>query len=284
MRMTTMFKELLQGPLITAPGVYDAVSARLAQDAGFPILYMSGAMVSAALGYPDYGLVTMTEMVDCATVITRVAKVPVIADADTGYGNELNVTRAVREYEQRGVAAIHIEDQVAPKRCGHLDGKDVISKEEYVSKIKAAVQARKDPDFTIIARSDAYSVHGLADAVDRVNAALAVGADLAFVEGPRTLEDVEAIPSLVHGPCLLNIVQGGRTPVYDLNEVERLGYRMVVLPGVVLLATILAVDLALADVVKTKVVPQAPEGVDVRGVGLRLGAAEWNALQKEILV
>ena len=182
---TQRLRKLLQGEdLVTAPGVYDAISARIAQDAGFPALYMSGALVSGSRGYPDYGLITMTEMVDSASVIARVATVPVIADADTGFGNELNVTRTVHEYEQCGISALHIEDQVSPKRCGHLDGKDVIPKDDYVSKIRAAVRARSNPDFVIIARTDAYGVNGLADAVERANAALAVGADLAFVEGP----------------------------------------------------------------------------------------------------
>ncbi len=284
MRNTTRFRELLDGPdLITAPGVYDAITARLALEAGFSSLYMSGAMVSAALGYPDYGLVTMTEMVQAAGVIARVSDVPVIADADTGFGNELNVTRAVREYELHGVAAIHIEDQVSPKRCGHLDGKEVISKEEYVSKIKAAVRARRDPDFSIIARTDSYGASGLSDAVERANAALEAGANIAFIEGPRTLDDITAIPRMVKGPCLLNIVQGGRTPLFDLNETKRLGYRIAIMPGAILLSSLLAIERDLAHIARTGIVPPAPEGTDVRGIFLRLGAAEWNALQEGIL-
>src|SRR5436190_16837875 len=156
MRATTHLRQLLrQSELVVAPGCYDAITARLVERAGFPAVYMSGAATAASLGYPDYGLVTMSEMVERAAVLVRSVSLPVISDADTGYGNELNVTRTVREFEARGVAGIHIEDQVSPKRCGHLDGKTVIPREEFISKIRAAVQARRSADFFIIARTDA---------------------------------------------------------------------------------------------------------------------------------
>jgi len=206
-------RELLAGPdLVRAPGAYDGITARLIEQAGFPAVYMTGAGTSAAHGFPDYGLLTLTEMVDNAALIARAVSVPVISDADTGYGNELNVTRAVREFEARGVAAIHIEDQVSPKRCGHLDGKEVVAEAEFVSKIRAAIAARRDPDFVIIARTDANGVLGFEAAVSRANAALAAGADMIFLEAPRTLEEVAATPRRVNGPCLLNVVPGGRTP------------------------------------------------------------------------
>ncbi len=154
-------RELLAGPeLVRAPGAYDGITARLIEQAGFPAVYMTGAGTSAAHGYPDYGLLTLTEMADNAALVARAVSVPVISDADTGYGNELNVTRTVREFEARGVAAIHIEDQISPKRCGHLEGKEVVSEAEFVSKIHAAVAARRDPDFVIIARTDANAVLG----------------------------------------------------------------------------------------------------------------------------
>jgi 2-methylisocitrate lyase-like PEP mutase family enzyme len=165
--------------MLIAPGAYDGITARLVEQAGFSAVYMTGAGTSASLGYPDFGLVTMTEMVENAAMMARSVSVPVIADADTGYGNELNVTRTVREYEARNVAGIHIEDQVSPKRCGHLDGKEVISRGEFVSKIRAAVAARRDPNFFIIARTDARAVIGLDEAIDRANAALDAGADMA---------------------------------------------------------------------------------------------------------
>ena len=284
MRRSSSLREQLDADaLIVAPGVYDGITARLAEQAGFSALYMSGAMVSNSLGYPDYGLLTMTEMVERAGVIARASSVPVISDADTGYGNELNVTRTVREFEQRGAAGIHIEDQVSPKRCGHFDGKDVIGKEEFVSKIKAAVRAREDPGFVIIARTDALAVNGLNDAIERVNAALAVGADVAFVEGPRTMEEVEAVPQRVKGPCLLNIVQGGRTPVFDLNQVEQLGYRLAIVPGASLLPALLAMDTSLKELRQTRLVTPPPAGLDVRQISNRLGADQWNMVRKGLL-
>lgn len=202
MRASTRLRQLLAQPdTVLAPGVYDAIGARLAEQAGCPALYMTGAGVSASLGYPDYGLVTMGEMVERAGVIARSVAVPLVSDADTGYGNELNVTRTVREFEMRGVAAIHLEDQVSPKRCGHLEGKVLVSRDEFVSKIRAAVAARRDPDFVVIARTDARAVDGLDEAIDRANAALEAGADMAFVESPASLDEVAAIPRRVRGPA-----------------------------------------------------------------------------------
>ena len=183
---------LAENDIVRAPGVYDGITAKLVEQAGFPAVYMTGAGTSMSLGYPDFGLVTPTEMVANAGVIARTVAVPVIADADTGYGNELNVTRTVNEYERAGVAAIHIEDQVMPKRCGHLDGKEIIPLGEYVAKIRAAAAARMDPDFVIIARTDANSVTGFEDAIARSNAALENGADVAFVEA--ALSSVERLP------------------------------------------------------------------------------------------
>src|SRR5439155_370526 len=169
----------------------------------------------------------------------------------TGYGNELNVTRTVREFEARGVAAIHIEDQVAPKRCGHLDGKLVISREEFVSKIRAAVEGRRTKEFVIIARTDARGMMSLDEAIWRANAALEAGADMAFVEATQTREEAAAVPKRVHGPCLLNVVPGGRTPVFDMREAEAMGYKLAILPGLMLKAAIEAGDAALAEVKAT---------------------------------
>ena len=273
-------RQLLDGPdMVVAPGVYDAITAQLAQQAGFPAVYMTGAGVSASLGYPDYGLLTMSEMVGRAGVIANAVSIPLVSDADTGYGNQLNVTRTVREFETRGVAAIHIEDQVSPKRCGHLEGKELVSRDEFVAKIRAAVAARRDPQFVIIARSDARAVNGLDDAIERVNAALAAGADLAFVESPVSREEVEAIPRRVKGGCLLNIVQGGKTPVYDLGEVQQMGYRMAIVPGALLVPAIVAGDAALAELMRTRVVAPPPEGLDVRQLFRRFGADEWDTIR-----
>src|SRR6266699_2275601 len=203
---------LAQNGLLIAPGAYDCISARTIEQAGFSAVYTTGAGTAATLGYPDYGLLTMSEMADNSGRIAAAVEVPVIADADTGYGNELNATRTVREYERRGVAGLHIEDQGFPKKCGHLDNKTIVSLDEYLAKIRAAVAAKRDPDFFIIARTDSRAVLGFEEAVRRANAALAGGADMAFVEAPQTLEEVAAVPRLVQGPCLLNVVWRGKTP------------------------------------------------------------------------
>ena len=277
---TTRLRQLLRSSeLVVAPGGYDAISARLIEAAGFPAVYMSGAAVSASLGYPDYGLVTMSEMVERAGVIARSVSVPVISDADTGYGNELNVTRTVREFEARGVAGIHIEDQVSPKRCGHLDNKELISRDAYVSKIKAAVAARQDPDFVIIARTDARTVNGFEDAIDRVNAALAAGADIAFFESPTTDEEVAAVPRRVKGDCLLNLAQGGKTPMVPFSRVREMGYRVAILPGALLIPAIAAGEAALAQIRKSGVVADASANLTVREVFRRAGADEWDAVR-----
>src|SRR5215510_2570625 len=206
------FRELLRrDDLIIAPGAYDCITARTIAQAGFDAVYMTGAGTAATLGYPDYGLLTMSEMADNAGRIAASVEVPVIADADTGYGNELNATRTVREYERRGVAGLHIEDQSFPKKCGHLDNKTIVPLEEYLTKVRAAVAARQNPDFLIIARTDARAVLGFEEAVKRANAALGAGADMAFVEAPQTMEEVRQVPKLVNGPCFLNIVWKGKT-------------------------------------------------------------------------
>jgi len=274
-----LFRALLSRPgLIIAPGAYDALTARLVEQAGFPLVYMTGAGTAAARGFPDYGLVTLTEMAENAGVLARSVAVPVLADADTGYGNELNVTRTVREFESRGVAGIHLEDQVAPKRCGHLDGKAVIDRDSFVSKIRAAVAARRDPDFVIIARTDAVAVHGLDDAIERANAALAAGADLAFVEAPPSVDDVAAIPRRVDGPCLLNLVPGGKTPITDLEQVAAMGYRIVILPSLLIGAAVVACDAALSSLAHTRAVPG--DSIAVRALFRRLGSEDWDAISR----
>src|SRR5215212_4608917 len=200
-------RELLEQPEpVLAPGAYDALTARLVEQAGFDAVYMTGAGTAATLGFPDYGLLTMTEMADNVSRLAAAVAIPVIADADTGYGNELNVVRTVREYTLRGAAALHIEDQVSPKRCGHLDRKEVIGADEFVSKVRAAAESRPDRDLVLIARTDAIAMRGFDEAIERANRALAAGADVAFVEAPQTVEQVEAVPERVDGPCLLNVV------------------------------------------------------------------------------
>lgn len=275
-------RDLIAAPqIVAAPGCYDGLTARLAEQAGFPAVYMTGAGVSAAAGFPDFGLLTQTEMISAAGVLTRSVSVPVIADADTGYGNELNVTRTVREYERVGVSAIHIEDQVSPKRCGHLDGKEVIPKAEFLSKIRAAVAARSDPDFILIARTDARATLDLDEAIDRANGALACGADMVFVEAPRSLDEMAAIPARVNGPCLLNIVPGGRTPQVSLADAQAMGFRLAILPGMLLIPILVAVDGALIRLRDSGVPDLGPAGTSVMSLFGRVGADEWNAVRQQ---
>ena len=207
------FRDMIHGDgMVVAPGVFDGLTATLVAKTGFSAAYMTGAGTSVVRGLPDYGLMTMTEMVANAGMIAATANIPVIADADTGYGNELNVTRTIREFERAGVAAIHIEDQGFPKKCGHLDDKEIIPLEAYLPKIRAAAAAREDRNFLIIARTDARAKFGLEEAVRRANAALDAGADIAFVEAPQTMDELKSVPRDVKGPCLFNYVEGGKTP------------------------------------------------------------------------
>lgn len=277
MRDRSLRQLLERGDLVVAPGAHDAIGARMIEQAGFEAVYMSGGCTSMARGFPDYGLLDLGEMAGAAEAMARAVTVPLIADADTGFGNELNVTRTVRLYEQRGVAALHLEDQVSPKRCGHLDGKEVVSREDFLIKIRAAAAARRDPDFIIIARTDARATLGLDEAIARANAALAAGADVAFVEAVQTVDEAAEVPRRVDGPCLLNIVEGGRTPVTDLAEVEAMGYRIAILPSLLLTAAVAAGDAALQAVRERRIAPVA--GTPIAQVFNRFGGAEWDPLR-----
>jgi 2-methylisocitrate lyase-like PEP mutase family enzyme len=275
------FRDLLRHDgLIIAPGAYDCITARSIAHAGFPAVYMTGAGTAATLGYPDYGLLTMSEMADNAGRIAATVELPVIADADTGYGNELNATRTVREYERRGVAGLHIEDQGFPKKCGHLDNKAVASLDEYLAKIRAAVAAKRDPDFFIIARTDSRAVLGFEEAVARANAALAAGADMAFVEAPQTLEEVAAVPRLVNGPCLLNVVWRGKTPEVTFDSAERMGYRLAIVPGMLFKAVISVCDATLSELRRSGRHPVPVHSMTVREAFRRVVAEEWDAISE----
>jgi 2-methylisocitrate lyase-like PEP mutase family enzyme len=270
---------LRSGEMIVAPGAYDCITARLVDQAGYSACYMTGAGVAATLGYPDYGLVTMSEMADSAARMTNVLNIPLIADADTGYGNELNVIRTVREYEKRGVAAIQIEDQTFPKRCGHLDSKQVVPLDEFLPKIRAAASARTNPNFTIIARTDARAVIDFEEAVKRANAVLEAGADVAFIEAPQTIEEVRSVPKLVKGPCLLNIVWKGKTPEVSIADARAMGFRIMIFPGMLFKAVIGTCDNALADL-KTQGQHPVPAGdMNIKAGFARVGANEWEPLR-----
>ncbi|HET9920215.1 MAG TPA: isocitrate lyase/PEP mutase family protein [Ktedonobacteraceae bacterium] len=240
MRTTTRLRELLAGPdLIAAPGAYDGLSARLIAQAGFPVVYMTGFGTAASvLGQPDVGLLTMSEMVARAAALAAVVgDRPLIADADTGYGNPINVRRTIREYEMAGVAGLHIEDQVWPKKCGHMEGKQVIPMEEMVQKVRAAVDARQDPDFVIIARTDANAVYGLEDAIRRGQAYREAGADVLFIEAPRSLEELQTIArAFPDVPLLFNWAESDKTPPLPLEEIRALGFKLVIFPVSLLFA------------------------------------------------
>jgi 2-methylisocitrate lyase-like PEP mutase family enzyme len=269
---------LRQDAMTIAPGAYDCVTATLIARAGFAAVYMSGAGTAASHGYPDYGLLTMSEMVENAGRIAGAVDIPVVADADTGYGNELNVVRTVREYERRGVAAIHVEDQVFPKRCGHLDDKKVIPFDDYIAKIRAAADARRSLDFLIIARTDARAVVGFEEAIKRANAALAAGAEMAFVEAPQTIDEVKAIPKLVGGPCLLNVVRRGKTPPIELNAAEMMGYKLAILP-ILLFQGVIGCCEELLTELKTGAFPTPPKDLSPHEAFARFRADEWDSLR-----
>src|SRR5215470_19455585 len=247
MRSTTRLRQLLDTPgLIAAPGAYDGFSARLIEAAGFPAVYMTGAGTAAShLGQPDLGLATLTEMATHAGHLASCISLPLIADADTGYGNALNVVRTVREYERAGVAGLHLEDQVAPKKCGHIAGKQVIPAREFADKIRAAVEYRTDPDLVIIARTDARAVTGLDDAIARGNLYREAGADVIFFEAPQSADEIRRVAREVKAPLLANMVQGGRTPAMTVAELETLGFKIVIFPGVCMRAAVPAIESAL---------------------------------------
>lgn len=226
------FRERLACPgLIRSLGAHDVLSALLMEQAGLEMVFLGGFGASASLlGLPDLNLLTQTEMADAIRRTTARVTVPVIADADTGHGGVLNVARTVELFEAAGAAGLLLEDQVSPKRCGHFADKQVVPRAEFLARIRAAVQARRDPDFTIFARTDARATHGLDEAIDRVNAAADVGADVAFVEAPQSREELAIIPRRVRLPVLANMLTGGVTPILACDELAGLGYKLAVAP------------------------------------------------------
>ena len=231
MSITRVHRILDQAGTIALPGIYDTLSAKLAQRVGFPLGFVSGYSVAAtAIGEPDLGLLTQTEIVERARRICGSVDIPVLVDADTGYGNALNVQRTVRELIAAGAAGCFLEDQVWPKRCGHLRGKKIVDREEYLQRIRAAVDARQDRDFFIVARTDALAVAGMDEALARVQAARNVGADASFVEAPGTLEELARIGRDSPPPNVANMIEGGRTPVLPRAELARLGFHLILYP------------------------------------------------------
>ena len=278
MTQARKLRELLAGEeLIVAPGVYDGISAALVGKLGFQAAYMTGAAVCASgFGLPDIGLVTLTEMADRARVLAGLLEIPLVADADTGYGSPINVVRTVREYEQAGVAAIQLEDQVFPKRCGHLAGKDVIDAERFAITLQAALEARQDPDTVIIARTDARAPLGIEEAIARARRYAEVGADVIFVEAPESVEEIEQIAAQVDAPLLLNVVPGGRTPELPHDRLAELGYRIAIHPGAALAAVVPAAVEALSGLHDQT--PSLDVSVGPEGFFDLFGLSAWNEL------
>lgn len=252
-RTTTVLRRLLARPkLLLAPGVADAMNARIVVKEGFEALYMTGGGTAATrLGLPDVGLLTMSEMVDNAQRIADAAEIPLIADADNGYGGVVNVRRTIRAYERAGVAAVHIEDQEWPKRCGHMAGKSLVPTQEMVGKIRAAVDSRLDPDFVVIARTDAYSVEGYDAALERAARYIEAGADMIFVEELRNVEQLAEVPRRFKVPALYNMASSGKTPFLPADEIERLGFRVVIYPNLIMRAQIHAAQTVLRGLKST---------------------------------
>ena len=229
MKNTAHFRKLIEDKeILKMPCTHDALSARIAEDAGFKSICVGGYGASASLlGSPDVGLMTVTEMVEHVARICDCVSIPVFADADTGHGNTTNVARTVKSFEKAGAAGLFIEDQVFPKRCGHMEGKDVITKKEMLAKIKAALDARNDPDFVIMGRTDALAVHGIDDAVERGVMMQEAGADMIFVEAPRTIEDMRRINNNINGPTFAVYLEGGKIPMLSAKQFEDLGFNVV---------------------------------------------------------
>jgi 2-methylisocitrate lyase-like PEP mutase family enzyme len=231
-RTTTKLRELLtSGRITVAPGAYDGLSARLVEQAGFPAVYASGGAIARSAGVPDLGLLSMSTIVDRLASMVDVVSVPIIADADTGYGNALNTQAAARAFERSGVAAFHLEDQTFPKKCGHYNDKGLVPPGEMVQKLKAARDALRDPDFIVIARTDAIAVEGFSAAIDRASAYVEAGADVIFVEAPTSEAEIAEIAKRLPGWKLINVFEGGKTPLLPAARLQALGYHLVIIPS-----------------------------------------------------
>jgi len=281
----TLKQLLKRNQLLVAPGCFDGLSARLVQEAGFEAAYLSGGAVARSMGIPDIGLVTMSETIERAAQVIAAVNIPIIADADTGYGNAVNLVRTVREFERVGVAAIHIEDQITPKRCGHLDGKEVISLAEMERKLEAALATRTDADFCIIARTDARGVNGFDDAIERGRAFARLGVDAIFVEAPQSEKELTQIPRLIPNvPILVNVFKGGKTPMLPMGRLEKMGYRIAIYPSETQRAAIHAMRRAL-DTLKRE---GTTESIDDSLTTFKerdrvVGLDDWQKIERQYL-
>ena len=286
MNSRQVLKQLLQRKtLLVAPGCFNGLSARLVEEAGFEAAYLSGGAVARSMGIPDIGLVTMSESIERAVEVVSAIKIPIIADADTGYGNAVNLVRSVREFERAGVAAIHIEDQITPKRCGHLDGKEVIPRGEMEMKLVAALNTRSDPDFCIIARTDARGVNGFDDAIERARAFAKLGVDAIFVEAPQSEEELAEIPRRIPDvPLLVNVFKGGKTPMLPVQRLEQMGYRIAIYPSETQRAAIHAMRTTLATLKREG----TTESIDATLTTFKerdrvVGLDDWQKLERQFM-
>lgn len=247
-RASEKLRQLMKDRAVVAPGVFDGMSAKLTEQAGFEAVYASGGAISRSSGYPDLGLLSFSEICDRLAQIVDVTDLPVIADADTGYGNALNVHRTMRGYERLGLAAVHLEDQTFPKRCGHLNDKSLVPIEEMTHKIRVARDAIADPDFTLIARTDAIAVEGFDRAIQRAQAYAEAGADMLFVEAPETLEQIETVAERLPQPKLINMFLGGKTPLVPAPRLAELGFRLIIIPSDLQRAAIRAMQQTLSAI------------------------------------
>ncbi len=284
MKKTTTLRELIgRSEILVAPGAYDAFSAKLIEAVGFEAVYMTGAGTAASMaGLPDIGFLTMTEMAENAKRISNAVGVPVMADADTGYGNHLNVMRTVEEYEKAGVAAIQLEDQISPKRCGHMEGHKLISTKEMRGKIRAAVASRKDKELVLIARTDAISAEGFDEAIRRGNLYREEGADVIFVEAPTTTAQLEKIPKLIDAPLLIN--RAPKTPYLNYRKYEEMGYSIAIYPALSLTVAYAAIKNRLMELKEEGALKEGAHG----GVAFEelvdfLGLRKYRALEEELL-
>ncbi|MEM9103396.1 MAG: oxaloacetate decarboxylase [Pseudomonadota bacterium] len=234
-----------------APGVYDGMTARLTEQAGFNVIYASGGAISRSCGFPDIGLLSFSEVLQRLEQMAEVTKVPIIADADTGFGNAINVSRVVKAFERIGMAGLHLEDQTFPKRCGHLDDKTLISSSEMIHKIRIAKESVIDPNFVIIARTDAIAAENFEKAIERSKAYLKAGADVIFVEAPETVEQIEQIAKQIPEPKLINMFHGGKTPLVPIDDLKAMGYKLIIIPSDLQRASIKACQDTLEEIRKT---------------------------------
>jgi len=278
------FRERLRQGTVVMPGVFSAITAKLAERAGFGALYLSGAGVTNSLtGFPDIALLTQTEMAQQARYVARVTTLPVISDADTAYGEVLNVARTVEEFEHAGLAGIHLEDQLAPKRCGHLDGKQVIAADEMAKKIRAAVRARSDPDFYLIARTDSRSILGLDDAIDRAKRYLDAGADAIFPESLQGAEEFATYADRVRAPLLANMTEFGKTPLIPVADFQAMGYAMVIFPMTAFRVMMKSAETVYSELMRTGTQASLIDQMQTRAELYDLiGYAEFERFDREI--